>query len=198
MLKALLPPERFLLQSRSSAMFAMGLQELAASEAEMLQDWEMVLQLYAWLGSLKKRKENNHERDYHVVFQAKNASSNSDLRKAVIAHGSLRKLARERSTACWGNSGTSLTVALGHLPGQKKPQLSSRGLGWGPESEQCLIPKLLGGWGRLCDLGWPLQFKVLALSCKYSLAWWCISYFSFWFQLQTLSGSIPSLLNWNL
>lgn len=38
MLKALLPPEKFLLQSRSSAMFAMGLQELAASEAEMLQD----------------------------------------------------------------------------------------------------------------------------------------------------------------
>lgn len=34
-------------------------------------------------------------RDYYAVFQAKNASSNSDMRKAVIAHGSLRKLDRE-------------------------------------------------------------------------------------------------------
>lgn len=47
MLKDLLPPEEFLLQSRSSAVFAVGVQELAASEAEMLQDREMGLQLYA-------------------------------------------------------------------------------------------------------------------------------------------------------
>lgn len=69
----------------------MGVQELAALVAEMLLDWEMGLQLYVWLGSLKKIK-----RDYAAVCHAKNTSSNSDTKKAVIMCGSIRKLARER------------------------------------------------------------------------------------------------------
>lgn len=145
------------------------------------------------IGKFEKKKK----RDYYAVFQAKNASSYSDMRKAVIAHGSLRKLARERKH-CVLTQGRALEWLSGTCQVKKSHQLSSRGLGWSPELEQCLIPKLLGSWGRLCDLGWPLVFKVLALCCKYSSAGWCISCFTFWFQLQTPTGSIPSLLNWSL
>lgn len=160
----------------------MGVQELAASVAEALLDWEMGLQLHAWLGSLKK----NIKRDYDAVCQAKNVSSNSDMKKAVIACGSIRKLARERKHCMFEvTQGRAWEWLSGICQVKKSHQPTSRGLGWGPELNQCLIPKLLGGWGGLYDLGWPLQFKVLALSSTCSLAGWCISYFSFLFQLQT-------------
>lgn len=56
MLKDLLPPEEFLLQSRSSAVFAVGAQELAASEAEMLAGSRNGSPALCLIGKFEKKK----------------------------------------------------------------------------------------------------------------------------------------------